>query len=92
MARYVLHNFQQYIPLPTGGVAVRVVCPSCKSLHPDLQPGNESLCYGCGNILTVWGAELLTAETPNGWFDDVEGDDFSGDDPDFPSFWYYLDS
>lgn len=89
MARYPLASYLFSVFLPTGVIITRIHCPQCGSLHYELEQGEECRCFGCGLFLAVEGLELLAAEVPGGWCDDERR--FSGEDPDYPKYWYYSD-
>jgi len=90
VGRYPLISFRFSVFLPTGEVVTRIHCPACGSLHYDMVEGEECLCYGCGLILSVRGLELRASDVPNGWYDDEEY--YTGEDPDYPSFWQNLEN
>ena len=90
MARYPLISYRYDIILPTGTVATRIRCPDCGSLHYDIWESEERLCFGCGQVLSVYGLELCAWAIPDDWCGEQE--QHKGEDPDYPTFWYYMDN
>lgn len=88
MARYPLISYRYDVPLPTGRVETRIHCPNCAGLHYDIWEGEERFCFGCGKILTVFGLELVALDVPGDYYDD----EYHGDNPDNPGFWYNVDN
>jgi len=86
MPRYYVAEYTFLVPIAYGKMQMRVRCPTCEFAHADIACGGESLCYGCGQTLTVKGAELFVYVMPGGSVRDEDRQ--SSDKPDYPTFWY----
>ena len=86
MPRYYVAEYTFLVPIAYGKMQMRVRCPTCGFAHADIARGGESLCYGCGQTLTVRAGELFVYVMPG---EPVRDDDRqSSDKPDYPTFWY----
>ncbi len=86
MGRFPLISYMFSTFLSTGALITRIFCPVCGSLHYEIEQNEECLCFGCGQLLSVYGMELIVSDIPSGCYDEEE---HTGEDPDYPSFWFY---
>ena len=85
MTYYHLSRYTYLVPLATGRLAMRTVCPSCRSIHSYPREGKTGICGGCGRSLTRHGEVLCVSPTPTPQTTDVVG---SKTWPYNPGFWY----